>query len=226
VLAGSTDMGLWVTKQLRDAGRADLHRRGGRIARIDKTPARHPHRCRASLEDAWAALASEWPALREVWLRFASPPIRRAGTMGGNVANGSPIGDAAPVLMALDAVVLRRGEQRRRLPLDDFYTGYHEEPPGAGRVPRSLEVPRAPCRARRCRPTRSASGTTATSRPCAPGLEPALQGERIADVRLAFGGMAATVQRAARAEAALQGSPGPRPRCRPRMPRWRRTSPR
>ena len=79
----------------------------------------------ASLEDAWQALAAQWPTLRDVWLRFASPPIRHAGTMGGNVANGSPIGDSAPVLMALGApIVLRRGERVRTMPLDDFYVDY------------------------------------------------------------------------------------------------------
>jgi xanthine dehydrogenase small subunit len=60
-------------------------------------------------------------ALTDVWLRFASPPIRHAGTLGGNVANGSPIGDSPPVLMALDAQIeLRRGSAVRRLPLTDF----------------------------------------------------------------------------------------------------------
>ena len=71
----------------------------------------------ASLEDAWRALVARWPTLAEVWLRFAGVPLRHAGTMGGNVANGSPIGDCAPVLMALDAaLVLRRGEAIRPRP--------------------------------------------------------------------------------------------------------------
>ena len=78
----------------------------------------------ASLEDAWRALA-RWPALTDVWLRFASPPIRHAGTLGGNVANGSPIGDGAPFPMALDAQIeLRRGHHIRRMPLPDFYVDY------------------------------------------------------------------------------------------------------
>jgi xanthine dehydrogenase small subunit len=76
----------------------------------------------ATLEDAWAALALRHPELAEMWLRFASPPVRHAGTLGGNVANGSPIGDGAPVLMALDAS-LRAAPRRSRAPdaLDDFY---------------------------------------------------------------------------------------------------------
>jgi xanthine dehydrogenase small subunit len=66
-----------------------------------------------------------WPSLTDVWLRFASTPIRHAGTMGGNVANGSPIGDSPPVLMALDAQIeLRKGERVRRMPLTEFYLDY------------------------------------------------------------------------------------------------------
>ena len=89
----------------------------------------------ASLEDAWRALVARWPTLAEVWLRFAGVPLRHTGTMGGNVANGSPIGDSAPVLMALDAsLVLRRGDAIRRVPLADFYTGYMQNRLAARRV--------------------------------------------------------------------------------------------
>ena len=205
VLAGGTDMGLWVTKQQRVLD--DLIDIGGvsELRRIDQDKAVIRIGAAASLEDAWAALASEWPALREVWLRFASPPIRRAGTMGGNVANGSPIGDAAPVLMALGAsIVLQRGEQRRRLPLDDFYTGYQKSRLEPGEFVAALEVPRAvPGQAVQAYKL-SKRHDSDISAVCA-ALSLRLEGERIADVRLAFGGMAATVQRAARAEAALQG---------------------
>jgi xanthine dehydrogenase small subunit len=133
------------------------------------------------------------------------PPIRRAGTMGGNVANGSPIGDAAPVLMALGAhIVLQRGEQRRRLPLDDFYTGYQKSRLEPGEFVAALEVPRAvPGQAVQAYKL-SKRHDSDISAVCT-ALSLRLEGERIADVRLVFGGMAATVQRAARAEAALRG---------------------
>ena len=98
----------------------------------------------ASLQSAWQLLASEWPSLQDVWLRFASAPLRAVGTMGGNVANGSPIGDSAPVLMALGAtVVLRCGDQTRRVALEDFYTGYLQNVMAAGEFLQAIEVPRA-----------------------------------------------------------------------------------
>ena len=87
------------------------------------------------MEDAWSALVQQVPALREVWLRFASPPIRHVGTLGGNLANGSPIGDGAPVLLALGAeLVLRQGSRRRTLPLSSFYLDYMKTAlePGVG----------------------------------------------------------------------------------------------
>jgi xanthine dehydrogenase small subunit len=161
----------------------------------------------ASLEAAWAALAARWPALTEVWLRFASPPIRNAGTMGGNVANGSPIGDSAPVLIALDAaVLLRRGTRQRRMPLADFYVDYMVNRLAPGEFVQAIEVPLGtvaePLRAYKIS-KRFDSDISAVLG----AFRIALDGERIRDVRLVFGGMAAIVKRAANAEAALQGQP-------------------
>ncbi len=122
----------------------------------------------ASLEEAWRALVGRWPTLAEVWLRFAGVPLRHAGTMGGNVANGSPIGDSAPVLMALDAsLVLRRGERIRRVALADFYTGYMQNRLEPGEFVQAIEVPLADADARSA-PTRSRSASIATSPRSAP----------------------------------------------------------
>src|SRR5260370_17068561 len=78
-----------------------------------------------TLTDAWPALLARFPALAEQALRFASPPIRNSATLCGNLANGSPIGDAIQMLIALDAQLeLRRGSTVRRLALEDFYLEY------------------------------------------------------------------------------------------------------
>jgi hypothetical protein len=127
-VAGSTDMGLWVTKQLRDAARAVIHvgvcASCVRIEEQQVDGRQAAHRRRRHAGSRLGALHARWPALRELWLRFASPPIREAGTMGGNVANGSPIGDSAPVLMALGAARAAQGGRVRRMPLADFYVDY------------------------------------------------------------------------------------------------------
>ena len=127
--------------------------------------------------------------------------------MGGNVANGSPIGDSPPVLMALDAsLVLRRGERVRRMPLADFYVDYMKNRLEPGEFVQAIEVPLAAA-GRRSAPTRSASASTATSRRSAPASRSGSTATVVSTVRFAFGGMAAIVKRAAQAEAALLGQP-------------------
>jgi len=205
VLAGSTDIGLWVTKQLRDVG--ELLYIGGvaELQRIE-TSAAHIHiGAAASLESAWTALAAEWPALRDLWLRFAGLPVRRAGTMGGNVANGSPIGDSAPVLIALGAsVVLRQGERVRQMSLEDFYVGYMKNRLQPGEFVQALVVPRAvPGQAVRAYKI-SKRFDSDISAVCA-AFSLRIENGVVASARIAFGGMAATVCRAAKTEAELEG---------------------
>jgi xanthine dehydrogenase small subunit len=208
LLAGSTDIGLWVTKQFRPLG--ELIYIGGvaELARIELEPGHIRIGAGASLEAAWRALVAEWPALRDVWLRFASLPIRRAGTMGGNVANGSPIGDSAPVLMALDAqLVLRQGARVRRLALNDFYLDYMKNRLEPGEFVQAIEVPRRGQRAQQVRAYKISKRFDCDISALCAGLAIELDGDRVASVRLAFGGMAATVRRAEGAEAAMLGKP-------------------
>ena len=206
LLAGSTDLGLWVTKMLRNL--PDLVYTGdvAELKRIESADGVLSIGAAASLEDAYAALVERWPSLREIWLRFASVPIRNAGTLGGNVANGSPIGDSAPVLMALDArLVLRRGDRVRTTPLADFYTGYMQNRLEPGEFVQAIEVPldnAATLRAYKI----SKRFDSDISAVCA-ALSIRVEGGVVRTVRLAFGGMAATVKRAAGAEAALLDQP-------------------
>ena len=129
------------------AARADLRRRSRR-AEAHRTPRR-----RLAVDrrrgDARRRLGARWPNViprcARCALRFASLPIRNAGTMGGNVANGSPIGDSAPVLLALDArVVLRRGERVRSMPLAEFYIDYMKNRLEPGEFVQAIDVPAPP----------------------------------------------------------------------------------
>ncbi|HEY5306938.1 MAG TPA: xanthine dehydrogenase small subunit, partial [Casimicrobiaceae bacterium] len=142
LLGGGTDMGLWVNKGLRDLGELIYVGEVAEMKRIEVMDGALHIGAAASLEDAWRALVSHWPTLQDLWLRFASPQIRHAGTMGGNVANGSPIGDSAPVLMALDAgIVLRKGECTRTMPLREFYVDYMKNRLEAGEFVQGLTLP-------------------------------------------------------------------------------------
>ena len=207
LLAGSTDIGLWVNKQFRPLGDIIFVGNVAEMKLIALSDTELTIGAAVSLDAAWRALAQRWPALTDVWLRFASPPIRNAGTMGGNVANGSPIGDAAPVLMALDAQVeLRRGARVRRMALTDFYTGYMTNEMQAGEFVQALIVPlNGPARELRAYKI-SKRFDCDISALCA-GLAIELEDNTVSTVRLAYGGMAATVKRAAQAEAALVSQP-------------------
>lgn len=210
LLAGATDIGLWVNKQFRDVG--DLLYIGAveALKHIESTtladgrPALRIGAA-ASLEAAWGALAEAVPALRELWLRFASPPVRLAGTLGGNIANGSPIGDGAPALIALGTeLLLRRGAQQRRLPLQGFYLDYMKNALQPGEFLEALLVPMpGPDTVLRAYKI-SKRYDSDISAVCAV-LSLTLNGDTVREARLAFGGMAAIVKRAAAAEAALCG---------------------
>ena len=207
VLAGSTDVGLWVNKQFKPLGDILFV---GEVAEMKVVEERGDELyigAGASLEAAWAALTRRVPALTDVWLRFASPPIRNAGTMGGNVANGSPIGDSAPALIALDAQIeLRRGERVRRLPLAAFYIDYMKNHLEPGEFVQALVVPDAAF-ARQLRAYKISKRFDSDISAVFAALAIVLDGERVAEVRLAFGGLAAVVKRAATAEAVLRGQP-------------------
>jgi xanthine dehydrogenase small subunit len=206
LLAGATDIGLWVNKQHKPL---PLLIATGAVEELKRIETRADGSlvigAAVALEDAWRALAQHHAALHEMWLRFASPPVRHAGTLGGNLANGSPIGDGAPVLMALGAtLVLQQGMRERRIALDAFYVDYMKNALQPGEFVRAIEVP-APdfthLRAYKLS-KRFDSDISGLAAALAITLDDAgvVQG-----ARLAFGGMAAVVKRAAEAEAAVRG---------------------
>ena len=205
LLAGGTDVGLWVTKQFKALGDVLYVGEVAALRQVQERATELYIGAGASLEAAWSALAQRVPALTQVWLRFASLPIRNVGTMGGNVANGSPIGDSAPVLMALDAQIeLRCGQRVRRMPLDAFYAGYMRNRLEPGEFVQAVAVPLSAA-TRQVRAYKISKRFDCDISAVCAGLSIELDGELVRSVRLAFGGMAATVKRAAGAEAALLG---------------------
>ena len=203
VLGGATDIALWVNKGHRDVGDLIWTGQTQELQRIEQ---RAGHLCigaAVTLEDAWPSLCGHWPALEDLWRRFASPPVRRAGTLSGNVANGSPIGDAPPVLMALGAeLVIRHGPVRRRVALDAFYTGYQRNVMQAGEFIEWIEIP-LPTAGQALRAWKVSKRYDSDISAVCGGFGLHFEGGRLRAARLAFGGMAATVQRATRAEQAL-----------------------
>jgi xanthine dehydrogenase small subunit len=205
LLAGGTDVGLWVTKQHRDLATIIYTGRVAELLAIRVTDTHLEIGAAVSLSDAMDVIIEHFPGLDELFRRFASPPIRNAGTLGGNIANGSPIGDSMPALMAAAAtLVLVRGKSRRELPLDRFYVDYQvkdlrpSEFVESVRIP--LPVPGAVLRSHKLS-KRFDQDISAVCTACY--LE--LDGDRVKSFRMACGGLAPVVRRASACEAAVDG---------------------
>ncbi|MBZ0217154.1 MAG: xanthine dehydrogenase small subunit, partial [Fimbriimonadaceae bacterium] len=142
LVAGATDVGLWITKQMRDLDKIIYlgNIQDMRNCTIGRAGIEIGAAC--CFTDAFDALAGLDPDIGELLRRLGSEQIRNAGTIGGNIANGSPIGDSPPVLIALGATVeLRRGDERRVIPLEDFYIAYGKQDRKAGEFVRAIHVP-------------------------------------------------------------------------------------
>ena len=207
LLAGGTDVGLWVTKHLRDLAPLIYIGDVAELKRMQENGGALEIGAAASLTDAYAAIVARYPILEDFADRFASPPIRNSGTLCGNLANGSPIGDSMPVLIALGAtVLLRRGAQTRELPLDELYLGYQKTALAPGEFVAATRVPLP-------RPGRMTASYKISKRHdqdisgvCG-AYSVELSGGTVAQARICYGGMAPIPQRARRAEAALAGKP-------------------
>jgi xanthine dehydrogenase small subunit len=205
LVAGATDVGLWVTKQHRHLKTLIDITHVKDLAVIDEADGGMRLGATVSHRDAAITLARLHSDLGELLRRFASIQIRNAGTVGGNIANGSPIGDLPPALIALDArLTLRRGVERREIPLDDFFIAYGKQDRAPGEFVESVFVPalhpehRFACYKISKRFDQDISAVMGAFR-----LK--LERGRVTEARIAFGGMAATPKRAAKAEAALVG---------------------
>src|SRR5581483_6060491 len=143
IVAGATDVGLWITKKLAPIEKIIHVRRVAEISRIEQTAEHLSVGAAVSLADVAPALGAIHPDVAEILRRFGSVQVRAAGTAGGNIANGSPIGDFAPMLIVLGASVeLRRGEQIRRLPLEAFFVDYGKQDRRPGEFVRRLLTPK------------------------------------------------------------------------------------
>jgi xanthine dehydrogenase small subunit len=206
IVSGATDVGLWITKEMRLIGTV-LH--PGRIAELERIENRRGELAigaMASLTDAGEALAKLHPHLGELIRRFGGEQIRNAGTVGGNIANGSPIGDLPPALIALGAtLVLRRGKERREMPLERFFLAYKKQDRHPGEFVEAVCVPRLGASDLFHVSKVSKRFDEDISAVCgAFHLARDRRGSIVA-ARLVFGGMAATPKRAALTEAALIG---------------------
>ncbi len=207
LLAGGTDVGLWVTKHLRELPPIVYIGEVAELQRIDEDNGALRIGAAVSLSDGLAAIVAKFPTLAELAQRFASPPVRNSGTLVGNIANGSPIGDAMPALIALGATVeLRHGATTRTLLLEALYLDYMKKDLAPGEFVVAVTIPAARANLQLASYKLSKRIDQDISAVCA-AFAIELDGDRIANARIAYGGMAAIPARATRAEAALLGQP-------------------
>ncbi|WP_417607613.1 xanthine dehydrogenase small subunit [Primorskyibacter flagellatus] len=205
IVAGATDVGLWVTKFMRNIGPAIFTAHLNALKTIDHQDATLLIGAGASYTDCQDALSTHLPHLSRYWDRIAGWQVRNMGTVGGNIANGSPIGDTPPVLIALGAeIVLRRGNARRTLALEKFFVDYGKQDRAPGEFVETIRIPiPGPNTLNAAYKISKRRDEDISS--VAAGIQVTVEDGRITQSRIAFGGMAATPKRSAAAETALQG---------------------
>lgn len=207
IVAGCTDVGLWVTKQHRRFSQVLDVTRVAELKRIHLAEGRLRIGAAVPLEDAYQALCRQWPELQAFATRFAGLPVRNSGTLGGNVANGSPIGDSMPLLIALRAqVVLASVRGERSMPIEDFYIGYRQSHLAADEVLAfiDLQLPAAES-GRWLRAYKISKRYDDDISAVCLAVAMRIESGRVAEISIGAGGVAATPARARRAETALQG---------------------
>ena len=204
IIAGATDVGLWVTKFMRDISPAVFIGHLMKSKRVENGEIRLG--AGVTYSEAAPLIRQHIPAAHDYWLRIGGWQVRNMGTIGANIANGSPIGDTPPLLIALGArIVLRKGAARRELPLGDFFIEYGKQDRAPGEFVEEVIIPAQPqamIAAYKITKRRDSDITAVAAGFCL-----TVDNGTIADARICFGGMAGTPKRATGAEAALTGQP-------------------
>jgi len=203
LVAGATDVGLWVTKALLDLPKVAFLHACRDLQTIERTGTGLRVGAGVTIAGLRAAVAKSHPALAELLRRFASEQVRGAATIGGNIANGSPIGDGAPALIAMGATLhLRRGAVRREMPLEDFFLDYKKQDRAPGEFVEALTFPAATPDLQCHKLSKRFDQDISAVCGC---FNITREGGRVTGARIAFGGMAGTPKRATAVEAALLG---------------------
>ncbi|MGQ0485362.1 MAG: xanthine dehydrogenase small subunit [Hyphomicrobiales bacterium] len=206
IVAGATDVGLWITKQLGSlpkilhvSGVKELHEIADGRDRLSLGAA-------VTYAEAEPYLAALDPDFGETLRRLGAKQVRASGTVGGNIANGSPIGDTPPMLIALGATLhLRHGETMRQMPLEQYFIAYGKQDRKAGELVWRVVIPKLKAN-EVFRSYKISKRFDQDISAVMAAFKFTLEGRRIAAARVAFGGMAATPKRASLAEAALAGA--------------------
>ena len=205
IVGGATDVGLWITKQLRTLPRIVHTGRVASLHEVRETDDRIEIGAAATYAEAEAALRGIDPDVGEMLRRLGSKQVRSTGTVGGNIANGSPIGDSPPVLIALGASLdLRHGDAHRTLALEDFFLDYGRQDRAPGEIVTRITVPRLGADEHfRCYKISKRFDQDISA--VLGAFRFRIRRGRITEARIACGGMAAIPKRARETERAVAG---------------------
>ena len=205
LVAGCTDVGLWITKGMAELEKIIWLGRVAGLDRIEDGEDALTIGATVTHAEAFGGLGAIDPDLGELMRRFGSAQVRASGTVGGNIANGSPIGDLAPALIALGSTLeLRQGESMRALPLEDFFIAYRRQDRLPGEFVRRVAVPKLKAD-EAFRAYKVSKRFDEDISAVMGAFKFTLEGRRIVEARIAFGGMAGIPKRASDTEAALAG---------------------
>ncbi|MEP2654611.1 MAG: xanthine dehydrogenase small subunit [Sedimentitalea sp.] len=204
LVAGATDVGLWVTKDLRDLGAVAFLNLCDDLRGVSDTYDGLRIGAMTTLTTLEHAVAAHYPSFAQLIRRYASVQVRNAATIGGNIANGSPIGDGPPALIALGAALhLRHGDARRALPIEDLFLDYGSQDRRPGEFVEAITIPAQPDRLKCYKLSKRFDQDISAVCGC---LSVTVDAGLVTAARVAYGGMAGTPKRASGAEAALVGA--------------------
>ncbi len=204
LIAGATDVGLWVTKSLLDLDDVIFLNRCTELQQIEESDDTLRIGAGVTMDRVLTAVKDLHPSYAEMIRRYGSAQVRAAATIGGNIANGSPIGDNPPALIALGATLhLRAGDHRRDMALEEFFLAYGKQDRARGEFVEAVTIPRhAPGLKVYKLSKRFDQDISAV---CG-AFNISVENGTVANARIAFGGMAGTPKRASAVEAALTGA--------------------
>jgi len=205
LVAGATDVGLWVTKLLRDLPQIAFLNRCRELRTVKQTDESIHIGAAVTMTDVLALMRDYHPSYAELIRRYGSEQVRNAATIGGNIANGSPIGDNPPALIALGATLhLRQGQTPRAIPIEDFFVAYGKQDRAPGELVTGVTLPRHAPALRCYKISKRFDQDISAVCGC---FNISVKDGMVSNARIAFGGMAGTPHRAGNVEAALTGQP-------------------
>ena len=204
IVSGATDIGLWVTKQHRQLSRMLWTGRVEGFEAVEDVKTDFIMRPAVTHQTAMEMLGKKWPAARTLLRRFGSLQVRSSGTVCGNIANGSPIGDMPPLLIALGSQIeVQQGEKKRVMKLEDFFISYGKQDRKSGEFVSAIIVPKTKAPYLRCYKLSKRFDQDISAVMMAANVT--VKNRTIIDAVIAFGGMDGTPMRARAAEKILIG---------------------